>query len=61
MRKLEELAAKMGYTEGFLDTLKTNHRAQRLFEKLGWVKSGSGKTGPFELFYYSRKLNDGGK
>ena len=61
MRKLTELAAKMGYTEGFLDTLKTNHRAQRLFEKLGWVKSGSGKTGPFELFYYSRKLNGGGK
>jgi ribosomal protein S18 acetylase RimI-like enzyme len=61
MRKLMELAEKMGYTEGFLDTIATNYRAQRLFEKLGWAKSGGGKMGPFELFYYSRKLNKGGK
>ena len=61
MRKLSELAAGMGYTEGFLDTLKTNHRAQRLFEKLEWVRSGGGKMGPFELFYYSRKFAKGGK
>jgi ribosomal protein S18 acetylase RimI-like enzyme len=60
MRKLMELAAEMGYTEAFLDTLTTNFRAQRLFQKLGWVKSGGGKMGPFELFYYSRKLNKGG-
>jgi ribosomal protein S18 acetylase RimI-like enzyme len=60
MRKLTELAAEMGYTEGFLDTLATNFRAQRLFEKLGWVKSGGGKKGPFDLFFYSRKLNKGG-
>ena len=61
MRKLMELAAEKGYTEGFLDTLATNHRAQKLFEKLGWARSGGGKMGPFELFYYSRKLNKGGK
>jgi ribosomal protein S18 acetylase RimI-like enzyme len=61
MRKLMELAVEMGYTEAFLDTLTTNFRAQRLFEKLGWVKSGGGKMGPFDLFYYSRKLNKGGK
>jgi ribosomal protein S18 acetylase RimI-like enzyme len=61
MRKLMELAAEMGYTEGFLDTLKTNYRAQRLFEKLGWVKSGGGKRGPFDLYFYSRKLEKGGK
>jgi ribosomal protein S18 acetylase RimI-like enzyme len=61
MRKLMELAEKMGYTEGFLDTIATNYRAQRLFEKLGWAKSGGGKMGPFELFFYSRKLNKGGK
>jgi GNAT superfamily N-acetyltransferase len=61
MKKLVQLAVKMGYTEGFLDTLKTNYRAQRLFEKLGWIRSGGGKMGPFELFYYTRKLNKEGK
>ena len=60
MRKLMELAAEMGYKEGFLDTLTTNFRAQRLFEKCGWVKSGDGKKGPFQLLFYSRKLNKGG-
>ena len=60
MRQLMELAAEMGYTEGFLDTLTTNYRAQRLFEKLGWVKNGGGKKGPFDLLFYSRKLNKGG-
>jgi len=61
MLKLAELAAEMGYTEGFLDTLNTNYRAQRLFKKLGWVKSGGGKMGPFELFFYTKKLNKEGK
>jgi ribosomal protein S18 acetylase RimI-like enzyme len=61
MRKLMELAAEIGYTEAFLDTLTTNFRAQKLFEKLGWVKNNVGKMGPFDLFYYSRKLNKGGK
>jgi len=60
MRKLAELAAEQGYTEGFLDTLATNYRAQRLFKKLGWVKSGGGKMGPFELYYYSIKLDKEG-
>jgi len=60
MRKLMELAADMGYTEGFLDTLATNYRAQRLFEKCGWIKSGGGKRGPFDLIFYSKKLNRGG-
>jgi ribosomal protein S18 acetylase RimI-like enzyme len=60
MRMLMEMAAEMGYTEAFLDTLTTNTRAQRLFEKCGFVKSGRGKRGPFDLFYYSRKLNKGG-
>jgi ribosomal protein S18 acetylase RimI-like enzyme len=60
MLNLMELAAGMGYKEAFLDTLTTNTRAQRLFEKLGFVKSGSDKRGPFELFCYTRKLNEGG-
>jgi ribosomal protein S18 acetylase RimI-like enzyme len=60
MLKLMELAAEMGYTESFLDTLTTNTRAQQLFEKLGFVKSGRGKRGPFELFFYTRQLNIGG-
>jgi ribosomal protein S18 acetylase RimI-like enzyme len=60
MRKLMELAAEKGYTKGFLDTLTTNFKAQRLFEKLGFVKSGRDKRGPFDLYLYSRKLSRGG-
>jgi ribosomal protein S18 acetylase RimI-like enzyme len=59
MQKLIELAAEMGYTEAFLDTLVTNTRAQKLFEKCGFVKSGRGQRGPFDLFFYGRKLNKG--
>jgi ribosomal protein S18 acetylase RimI-like enzyme len=61
MRKLMELAVEMGYTEGFLDTLTTNTRAQKLFEKLGFVKSGRDKKGPFDVFLYYRKLEKGGQ
>jgi ribosomal protein S18 acetylase RimI-like enzyme len=61
MRRLMELAAEMGYTEGFLDTLKTNYRAQRLFEKLGFTRAGGGKRGPFDLYFYTINLNKGGK
>ncbi|MHB8104536.1 MAG: GNAT family N-acetyltransferase [Dehalococcoidales bacterium] len=60
MLKLMEMAAEMGYTEGFLDTLTTNTRAQRLFEKLGFKKSGRGKRGSFDLLFYTRQLNKGG-
>ena len=60
MLKLMELASEMGYKEAFLDTLTTNTRAQRLFEKLGFVKNGRDKRGLFELFCYTRKLNEGG-
>jgi ribosomal protein S18 acetylase RimI-like enzyme len=60
MLKLMELAAAMGYTEGFLDTLVTNYRAQRLFEKLGFSKNGGGKRGPFDLLFYTRTLNQRG-
>ena len=61
MRRLMELAAEMGYTKGYLDTLMTNYRAQQLFEKLGFKKSGRGKRGPFDLLFYTCKLNKGGK
>jgi len=60
MLTLMKLASDMGYQEGFLDTLAANYRAQGLFEKLGWVKSGGGKRGPFDLIFYSKKLNRGG-
>ena len=56
MLKLMALAAEMGYTEGFLDTLTTNTRAQRLFEKLGFTRSGRGMRGPFDLYFYTRQL-----
>jgi ribosomal protein S18 acetylase RimI-like enzyme len=61
MRRLIELAAEMGYTEGFLDTLTTNYRAQKLFEKLGFKRDDGGKRGPFDLYFYSIKLTQGGK
>jgi ribosomal protein S18 acetylase RimI-like enzyme len=61
MHHLMEQAAEMGYTEAFLDTLTTNTRAQKLFEKCGFVRDGGGKRGEFELFYYRRKLSNGGK
>lgn len=61
MQKLMGLAADMGYKEAFLDTLATNTRAQRLFEKLGWEKSGGGQRGPFDLYFYTRQLNKGGE
>src|SRR3989304_10424514 len=57
MRRLMKLAAEPGYKEAFLDTLTTNYRAQRLFEKLGFTKSGGGRMGPFDLLFYTRKLN----
>jgi ribosomal protein S18 acetylase RimI-like enzyme len=57
MLKLTELAVGMGYKEVYLDTLVTNTRAQRLFEKLGFIKRGSIKRGQFDLLYYTRKLN----
>lgn len=60
MLKLMELAVGMGYQEAFLDTLTTNTRAQRLFEKCGFIRKGCEKKGQFELFYYTRKLNEGG-
>jgi ribosomal protein S18 acetylase RimI-like enzyme len=56
MRELIKLAVKKGYTEGFLDTLATNKRAQSLFEKLGFMRSGGGKRGPFDLYFYTRVL-----
>jgi ribosomal protein S18 acetylase RimI-like enzyme len=61
MRQLLELAAEKGYTEGFLDTLATNNRAQRLFEKLGFTRSGGGKRGPFDLYFYTRQLKKEGE
>jgi N-acetylglutamate synthase-like GNAT family acetyltransferase len=60
MLKLMVLAAGMGYKEVYLDTLTTNTSAQRLFEKIGFIKGGSIKRGQFELLYYTRKLNEGG-
>lgn len=52
MIRLMELAAGKGYSEGHLDTLATNHRAQALFEKLGFKKTKSGMRGLFHLYYY---------
>jgi N-acetylglutamate synthase-like GNAT family acetyltransferase len=61
MRELLKRAAIRGYTEAFLDTLVTNKRAQTLFEKLGFKRDGRGMRGPFDLYFYTIKLENGGK
>ena len=61
LSKLIERAVELGYTELCLDTLADNTPAQRLFEKGGFIESHHGKIGSYNLIFYRKKLNDGGK
>ena len=56
LRRLTERARELGYTELFLDTLSTNTPAHRFFEKAGFARSGGGKIGRYELYYYTKAL-----
>jgi ribosomal protein S18 acetylase RimI-like enzyme len=62
MRELMKRAAGMGYSEAYLDTLATNTRAQKLFDKLGFKVSGHDQFGgKFEIICYTRELDGGGE
>lgn len=61
LRKLIELAGELGYTELCLDATIDNTPARRLFEKCGFIETHRGKVGGYELVFYGKKLNEGGK
>ncbi len=61
LTKLIGQARELGYAELCLDTLVSNIPAQRLFEKSGFVETHRGKVGPYDLIFYRKKLNEGGK
>lgn len=58
---LIERASELGYTELYLDTMANNLPAQSLFEKAGFTKTHRGKVGVYDLIFYRKKLNEGGK
>jgi ribosomal protein S18 acetylase RimI-like enzyme len=59
--ELIERARELGYTELCLDTLASNTPAQGLFEKGGFKESHRGKLGSYDLIFYRKILNEGGK
>ncbi len=61
LSELVERARELGYTELCLDTLADNIPAQRLFEKGGFIEKNRGSLGSYDLIFYRKKLNKGGK
>jgi ribosomal protein S18 acetylase RimI-like enzyme len=61
LAKLISRARELGYTELCLDTLADNTPARRLFEKGGFIKKNHGKIGSYDLIFYRKKLDKGGK
>jgi len=61
LARLIERARELGYTELCLDTLADNTPAQRFFEKGGFTKTQRGKIGSYDLIFYRKILNVGGK
>ncbi len=61
LSRLVELAMELGYTELCLDSTDNNAAAQRLFEKCGFAETHRGKVGTYDLIFYIKKLNEGGK
>jgi ribosomal protein S18 acetylase RimI-like enzyme len=53
---LIERAAELGFRELSLDTLAGNIPARRLFEDLGFIETGGGKVGGFNLVYYEKHI-----
>jgi len=56
-----EIARELGYTELCLDATVDNAPARRLFEKCGFTETHRGKVGAYDLIFYGKKLNKGGK
>jgi len=61
LSRLVELAVELGYTELCLDSTDNNAAAQGLFEKCGFNETHRGKIGIYDLVFYRKKLNEGGK
>ena len=61
LKKLMETATECGYLELCLDTVIDNIPAQRLFEKYGFCETHRGRVGVYDLVFYGKKLNEGGK
>ena len=61
LSRLEDIASDLGYTELCLDATIDNLPAQRLFEKCGFTETHRGKVGVYDLIFFGKKLNAGGK
>jgi len=61
LSRLVELAVELGYTELCLDATDNNAAAQCLFGKCGFEETHRGKIGIYNLIFYRKKLNKGGK
>ena len=61
LSKLIQRAGELGYAELCLDTLVSNIPAQHLLEKCGFAETHRGKVGTYDLIFYRKKLNEGGK
>ncbi len=61
LSRLIELAGELRYTELCLDATVDNTPARRLFEKCGFTETRRGKVGGYDLVFYGKKLNKGGK
>lgn len=56
LARLVERAVELGYSELLLDTLASNDVSRHFYENLGFTCSGRGKTGRYNMVYYSMKL-----
>lgn len=56
LKKLIEIAARLGYTELQLDTVAYNTPAQCLFEKNGFRETYRKQVGPYDIVFYETKL-----
>jgi ribosomal protein S18 acetylase RimI-like enzyme len=61
LEELIERASELGYTELCLDTLASNTPAQALFKKGGFTETHRGKIGSYDLIFYRKKIQKGGK
>jgi ribosomal protein S18 acetylase RimI-like enzyme len=55
---LENRAKELGYTQLHLDTTVQQVAAQGLYEKNGYLRSGSKQIGKFSVIVYEKDMND---
>ena len=56
LRRLEQKARELGYSELCLDTTTQQIPAQKLYEKNGFTETSRGRFRSLELIYYSKRL-----